>query len=163
MSNKPETKPTAYAAETIGFGTPVGAYIHHYILSIGQDSVTLIENLGMKEENTQDIVRAVISRQQWDVIGETVERVFNRRLKEHNLAPCSWEHEETKMDRLLGRELCVLLWAIQDTSDAKEIHKALLYWFNKMTPEELWWLFSVAVRDAEDTGWRKALRYAFAN
>jgi hypothetical protein len=42
-----------------------------------------------------------------------VQRAFNARLNEHNLAIGTWKAGDTPLDRPLGKELCVLAWAIE--------------------------------------------------
>lgn len=70
------------------------------------------------------------------------------------------------MDRLLGKELCVLAWAIERL-DPEKIRIAVRNWL-ALRPEERWWLFGMTamtvggIRDA-DNGWRVALRYALGD
>lgn len=63
----------------------------------------------------------------------------------------------------LGKELCVLLWAVED-ADPQLIPEAIRNW-EGLAPEERWWLFTMtaaATGQAQQRGigWRKALRFA---
>lgn len=70
------------------------------------------------------------------------------------------------MDRLLGKELCVLAWACERL-DPEKIGSAVRNWL-ALRPEERWWLFGMTavtvdgIGDA-DKGWRVALRYALGD
>lgn len=69
------------------------------------------------------------------------------------------------IDRLLGKELCVLVWAIERLD--QKIRIAVRNWL-ALRPEERWWLFGMTaiatggIGDA-DKGWRIALRYALGD
>lgn len=70
------------------------------------------------------------------------------------------------MDRLLGKELCVLAWAVEEMAMG-DIPVAVRNWL-AMRPEELWWLFKMAVMSGGTTsgkksGWRAALPIAFCD
>ena len=63
----------------------------------------------------------------------------------------------------LGKELCVLCWAVED-ADPALIPEAIRNW-EGLAPEERWWLYTMtaaATGQAEQrgVGWRKALRFA---
>ena len=71
------------------------------------------------------------------------------------------------MDRMLGKELCILAWAVEHAKNVDEC-KAIAARWAAFRPEERWWLFSQVSADAgltEDTerGWRKALYYAMSD
>ena len=70
-----------------------------------------------------------------------------------------------KVERLLGRELCVLAWAAECTA-THLIPNAIRNWVT-LRPEERWWLFAMAANitgtsEDADIGWRKALRVALS-
>jgi hypothetical protein len=71
------------------------------------------------------------------------------------------------VDRLLGKELCVLAWAIEGM-DFDHIPIAVRNWL-ALRPEERWWLFGMTaiittggVNDG-GKGWRLALRHALGD
>ena len=70
------------------------------------------------------------------------------------------------MDRLLGKELCVLAWAAE-TATEEQIRVICSKWA-ALRPEERWWLFAMTVAEAglpEDVhrGWRQALYLALSD
>ena len=70
------------------------------------------------------------------------------------------------MERLLGKELCVLAWAAETAND--EQMPVICSKWAALRPEERWWLFSMTVAEAglpEDTprGWRRALFHALSD
>jgi hypothetical protein len=69
------------------------------------------------------------------------------------------------VERILGKELCVLAWAAE-TANADQIPVICSKWA-ALRPEERWWLFAMTVAEAglpEDTqrGWRRALFHALS-
>lgn len=164
-------KKAAYAHPTLGFGVPATSEPHHFVVAIprGNTAPVLIrEHLGMTGDSgrVQVLDRVLLDRPRWTAIRAEVQRAFNARLAEHNLAPGTWRVGEIPIDRLLGKELCVLAWAIEHL-DPEHIGIALRNWL-ALRPEERWWLFGMTalatggVEDAEE-GWRVALRYALGD
>ncbi len=169
-------KKPAYAHPTLGFGVPATSDPHHFVVQIprgGTAPVLIREHLGMSSGGlageggwAQVLDRVILERPRWTAIRAEVQRAFNARLAEHNLAPGIWRVGENPIDRLLGKELCVLAWAIEHL-DPEKIGIALRNWL-ALRPEERWWLFGMTalatggVRDTEK-GWRVALRYALGD
>ncbi len=169
-------KKPAYTHPTLGFGVPATSDPHHFVVQIprgGTAPVLIREHLGMSSGGlageggwAQVLDRGILERPRWTAIRAEVQRAFNARLAEHNLAPGIWRVGENPIDRLLGKELCVLAWAIEHL-DPEKIGIALRNWL-ALRPEERWWLFGMTalatggVRDTEK-GWRVALRYALGD
>ncbi|MCF8025628.1 MAG: DUF3780 domain-containing protein [Desulfobacteraceae bacterium] len=159
------------AHQTIGFGVPITTAPHHFVVSIPRGSrqdVIITEDLGMHAEGEENQVldRAIIHRPTWTEISNPVKRLFNQRLKAHNLAVSQWKVGKNPVDRLLGKELCVLAWAVEDLP-LEKVGTALRNWL-ALRPEERWWLFGMtaaAVGAPEDRGrgWRAALGYALGD
>ena len=159
------------AHRTTGFGVPVTTAPHHFIVGIprgGRRDVRIVEDLGMHAagEDNQVLDRAVIARPAWTEISNPVKRLFNQRLKAHKLAISQWKVGDNPVDRLLGKELCVLAWAVEDLPMEK-VGQALRNWL-ALRPEERWWLFGMtaaATGAPEDRGrgWRAALGYALGD
>lgn len=64
----------------------------------------------------------------------------------------------------LGKELCLLCWAIEEIEPEKI--PAALHWWRELDPTERWWLYmttAAATGQAlqRNIGWRKALRFMF--
>jgi hypothetical protein len=170
-SPRATTGKSTYAHPTFGFGVPATSDPHHFRVLIprgNQAPVLITEHLGMGSETVRDQVidRVRLERTRWTAIRAEVQRAFNARLKEHNLATGSWKVGETMVDRLLGKELCVLAWAVEKL-ESEKIRLAVRNWL-ALRPEERWWLFGMTamstggVQDA-DSGWRVALRYALGD
>jgi hypothetical protein len=172
LTGKPKTSQRAgYAHRTLGFGVPATSDPHHFVVRIprGNSAAVLIcEHLGMGSETAREQVidRVLLERPRWTAIRAEVQRAFNARLKEHNLATGTWKVGDTPVDRLLGKELCVLAWAIERLEPEK-IGIAVRNWL-ALRPEERWWLFgmtSIATGGIGDVdkGWRVALRFALGD
>lgn len=156
---------------TLGFGVPATTDPHHFVVDISKaisGSVRIIESLGLeaKDHQTGVIERVVIDRIRWNAIRSEVQRAFNVRLKEHNLKPSSWKTGDNMVDRLLGRELCVLAWAVEGMDEAN-FGIAVRNWL-ALTPEERWWLFGMTATATGGLGdggkgWRLALRHALGD
>lgn len=164
-------KRTAFAHPTLGFGVPATSDPHHFVVRIPRGNtapVLISEHLGMGTETARDQVidRVLLERPRWTAIRAEVQRAFNARLKEHNLATAAWKVGDTPVDRLLGKELCLLAWAIERLTP-EQIGIAVRNWL-ALRPEERWWLFGMTaiatggVLDGEK-GWRVALRYALGD
>jgi len=160
-----------YAHRTLGFGVAATSDPHHFVVGIPRGNtapVLICEHLGMGSETARDQVidRVLLERPRWTAIRAEVQRAFNARLKEHSLATAAWKVGDTPVDRLLGKELCVLAWAVERLAPEK-IGIAVRNWL-ALRPEERWWLFGMTaiatggIRDAEK-GWRVALRYALGD
>jgi hypothetical protein len=68
-----------------------------------------------------------------------------------------------KVERLLGKELLVLAWAVENASP-EAVPNAVRNWIG-LRPEERWWLFTITAAatglpEHANIGWRKALRFA---
>ena len=131
-------------------------------------TVSIVENLGLQShDQTQSLIaRVILERPRWTAIRSEVQRAFNVRLKERNLKTSAWKVGANPVDRLLGKELCVLAWAIEGM-DFDHIPIAVRNWL-ALRPEERWWLFGMTaittggVNDG-GKGWRLALRHALGD
>jgi hypothetical protein len=154
--------------KTIGFG--LLEWVRHYHrITITKHCVSIEEIFESGKDfeiidDTRIKLRAIVSRSVWDGIAETAERDFNRRLAQRNLKTGTWK-SITIMDRLLGKELLVLIWAAEQAQNKDEIRHICGSW-SQFSPEERWWLSTMtaaatgAVGDRH--GWRKALYYGLS-
>jgi hypothetical protein len=154
-------------SKTIGFGVPDEMDPHHFAVEIPSardKNIVIVEHFGVRSNRADDSVeRCRLPRAAWSAIASETARVLNERLKERGLATSRWSVGTNKVERLLGRELCVLVWAIEK-ADKSLIPSAVRSWV-AFKPEERWWLFSMAASmtgtsEDGDIGWRKALRIA---
>ncbi|MGF1613040.1 MAG: anti-phage-associated DUF3780 domain-containing protein [Gammaproteobacteria bacterium] len=156
---------------TLGFGVPATSDPHHFKVIIPRSNtgrVQISEYLGLQatSDETAVIDRVLLDRGRWTAIRGEAQRAFNVRLKAHDLNISSWKVGENPVDRLLGKELCMLAWAVEHM-EMEKIPVAVRNWL-ALRPEERWWLFGMtamstgAVGDGEK-GWRLALRHALGD
>ena len=156
---------------TLGFGVPATSDPHHFKVIIPRSNtgrVQVSEYLGLQATSDEVAVidRVLLDRPRWTAIRGEVQRAFNARLKAHDLKTSAWKVGENPVDRLLGKELCVLAWAAE-FMNAEKISVAVRNWL-ALRPEERWWLFGMAaistggITDG-DKGWRLALRHALGD
>ncbi|EOZ7545350.1 anti-phage-associated DUF3780 domain-containing protein [Enterobacter hormaechei] len=156
---------------TLGFGVPASSDPHHFKVIIPKSStgkVQISEYLGLQAQSEEFSVvdRVQLDRTRWTAIRAEVQRAFNARLKSYGLDTSSWQVGENMLDRLLGKEICVLAWAIEGM-DIDNIPVAVRNWL-ALTPEERWWLFGMTAKSTggvedRDVGWRIALRHALGD
>lgn len=156
---------------TLGFGVPASSDPHHFKVIIpkaNSGEIIIREHLGLQAQSDEFAVidRVILERTRWTAIRSEVQRTFNTRLKEHCVKTSSWKVGENVVDRLLGKELCVLAWAIENM-DKPNIPIAVRNWL-ALRPEERWWLFGMTAINTGDIhsdvkGWRLALRHALGD
>jgi hypothetical protein len=109
-------------------------------------------------------LRAVVERFRWDEVAAAFWQEASIRLKNAGISvPRLPKKGRIPVHASLGKELCVLLWAIED-ADTALIPEAIRNW-EGLAPEERWWLYTMtaaATGQAQQRGigWRKALRFA---
>ena len=168
---KSTSKKAVIKYASLGFGVPASSDPHHFKVIIPKATkgkVAVSEYLGLQAQSDEFSVidRVVLERSRWVAIRTEVQRAFNARLKAHNLKAAAWKTGENVVDRLLGKELCVLAWAVE-YMPMENIPVAVRNWL-ALRPEERWWLFSVTAMSTGgitdgDKGWRIALRHALGD
>jgi hypothetical protein len=159
-------------AKTVDFGAPetFGAYVFRVEISASRDEpVHIIEDYGYRGLEggiPRDEERVILPRSIWSGIADTARKEFNIRLKAAKIPASRWHTGINLVDRLLGKELCVLAWAAE-TANADQLPIICSKWA-ALRPEERWWLFAMTVAEAglpEDTqrGWRRALFHALSD
>lgn len=161
-----------------GFGFVPSESIHHFLVTIPssrRESVYISEHFNLEIEqdsrqlslaqgNEDGKIRVILPRHKWDAFSEAVQDEFNHRLRRNGLRTGRWKIGQTPVARLLGKELVLLSWAVED-ADPALIPVAIKNWLG-LAPEERWWLFTMtnaATGHAvygRNKGWRKAVRYA---
>ena len=158
--------------KTVDFGAPdtFGAHLFRVEIPVSRNvPVMIVEDYGYRGQEggiPRDEDRVVLSRTVWSAIAETARREFNERLKASKILTGRWHTGTNLVDRLLGKELCVLAWA-SETANPEQILIICSKWA-ALRPEERWWLFAMTVAEAglpEDTqrGWRRALFTALSD
>jgi hypothetical protein len=174
MSKKEKTIASAHLADskTIDFGAPdgFGAHLFHVQIPAARNgSVVIVEDYGYRGEEggiPREEERAILKRPVWSAIADPARSEFNSRLKAAKIRVSRWHTGTNLVDRLLGKELCVLAWAAE-TATAEQFPVICSKWA-ALRPEERWWLFAMTVAEAglpEDTqrGWRRALFFALSD
>lgn len=160
------------AVATVDFGAPgkFGAHVFRVEIPAARtDPVVIVEDYGYRGHEAgipRDEERVVLPRRVWSGISDIARREFNDRLKAAKVLTGRWHSGTNLVERLLGKELCVLAWAAETASD--EQLRVIGSKWAALRPEERWWLFSMTVAEAglpEDTqrGWRRALFHALSD
>ncbi|HZW98766.1 MAG TPA: anti-phage-associated DUF3780 domain-containing protein [Trueperaceae bacterium] len=157
---------------TVDFGAPEAFGAHVFRVEIPPSrtgEVVIVEDYGYRGNEAgipRDEERVVLERRVWSQISAIAQREFNQRLKAAKLRTGRWHAGTNLVERLLGRELCVLAWAAEKASD-DELPVIGSKW-TALRPEERWWLFIMTVAEAglpgdHERGWRRALHLALAD
>lgn len=158
--------------QTIDFGAPsqFGAHLFRVeIPAARHETVLVVEDYGYRGQEggiPREEDRVVLQRPIWSAIADIARREFNDRLKAAKVLTGRWHTGTNLVDRLLGKELCVLAWAAETASE-EQLPIIASKWA-ALRPEERWWLFTMTVAEAglpEDTqrGWRRALFHALSD
>lgn len=159
-------------SKTVDFGAPPEFGMHHFYVEIPaapRDAVVICEDYGFDgDESRRETVerRLILARELWTKIRDDARRDFNARLKMKKQGVGTWSTGKVKLDRFLGRELCVLGWAAEHASP-EECLVICQKWL-ALRPEERWWLYSKTAAEAgrddqTQRGWRKALYCALSD
>ena len=158
------------SASGVGFGGSGSAEEHRFVVSISRavkDPVMIIEDYGAQgnsESEGDRVVRAIVERSRWNEVSDAVRAEFNRRLRPRGMRTGRWTSGDIPIDRLLGKELVLLAWSIEN-APVEKIPVALANWLG-LSQEQRWSLYSLAAAatgDAilhRDMGWRRALMIA---
>jgi hypothetical protein len=159
-------------SKTVDFGAPSDFGMHHFYVEVPaapRDAVCIYEDFGFDgDESRRETIecRLILARELWTKIRDDARRDFNERLKVKKQSTGSWSVGKTKLDRFLGRELCVLGWAAEHASP-DECLVIRQKWL-ALRPEERWWLYSKTASESGNDnqtqrGWRKALYCALSD
>ena len=157
---------------TIDFGAPNMYGAHRFCVEIPEgrnEPVLIIEDYGYRGQEVgipKEEERVILNRSIWSAISSIARSEFNDRLKAAKIPTGRWHTGQNYVEKLLGRELCVLAWAAE-TANADQIQVVCNKWA-ALRPEERWWLYSMTVAEAglpEDNqrGWRRALFFALSD
>ncbi|PHS35621.1 MAG: hypothetical protein COA82_04080 [Alkaliphilus sp.] len=157
--------------KALGFGYIPDEAQHHFLVQIPRSKKNDIyvyerfswDNAEVQSSEMEDKnIKVVISFDKWAAIKAAVEKEFNRRLQVSNILVAKFKGGDIPLERLFGKELVLLLWAIEN-SDPSLISIAIKNWLG-LSPEERWWLFTMTNAStghyANRNGWRIAIRYA---
>lgn len=161
----------------VGFGFDPAESEHHFAIytNKGSKDVVIFEltefeekpnysALSYKINSAASPARCILPQGKWDMIKDELRAEFNKRLKAIKLPSAQWKTGFNLLHRTFGKELLVLVWAIED-ADSGTIPLAIQNWLG-LKPEERWWLFTITnaatghALNGKGKGWRLALRYA---
>lgn len=122
-----------------------------------------------RPETSDPMSRVQLDAARWNAIASAFLEEANRRLKSNGLPTAKLKSASrlpVPIHPSLGKELCVLCWAVED-SLIDDIPNAVLNW-SALAPEERWWLYTMTVATTgcalqRGIGWRRALRSALAD
>lgn len=160
--------------QALGFGFIPEETQHHFLIRIPRSKnkdIVVYERFHWDdtEPETSDLnektIKTIIAVEKWNAVKMVIEKEFNRRLAINNTIIGKFKIGDIPLDRLFGKELVLLLWAIED-SDPGLIPIAIKNWLG-LSAEERWWLFTMANAStghyANKRGWRIAIRYALTD
>jgi len=170
--------PLHYPRFRIGFGFIPSETQHHFLVTIPTSKKELVairerfvwdENEGQQKLSLalgreDEKLRVLLPYPKWVEIADVMRAEFNQRLRKKGLKTGQWKVGDTPIERLFGKELVLLAWAIED-ADMSKIAVGIKNWLG-LTPEERWWLFTMTnaatghAINGRNKGWRTALRYA---
>lgn len=173
------------ARKVTGLGFPLGGVAHGFAIVVpggsGMDEFVQISEhrgtgpdwlaagvLPVRSPEAPEL-RVLITRGRWLALAPAFWDEANRRLRANGLPTARFARSPSKpvpVHPSLGKELCVLCWAVEDAS-VDDIPNALMNW-ESLAPEERWWLYTMTVATTGQAlqrglGWRKALRAALAD
>ena len=164
--------------KTLGFGFLPEEDQHHFLVLLPtaskKQSVVIYERFVWDDAEVQISElypeagyrkKIILDYDKWERVKDALETEFNRILKATNRKVAHFKSGQNPVERLLGKEMLVLLWAIEDCDPAL-IPVAIKNWLG-FSREERWWLFTMTnaiTGDADSKrGWRIALRYAITD
>ena len=171
VAPKPAAARPAERFEGFGALADFGAHVFRVTIPASTSGdIVITEDYGFKGGERgvpPKEVRVVLPRRFWSAISEVVRKDFAARLKAKKLTTSRWSAGENKVDRMLGKELCVLAWAAEHAQSAAECKAIATRWM-ALKPEERWWLFNQTaaqhgLAEDRDGGWRRALYFALAD
>ena len=168
----------AARSKTTGFGFEPDESAHHFVVTVppgNRQDVLIAEHLTFDAETGHpppsvgygphdSKLRVALPRTKWNALADEVRVEFNRRLKRQGLPSGRWRTGTNPVARLLGKELTLLAWGVED-ADPALIPAAIKNWLG-LAPEERWWLFTMTnaatghALHGRGKGWRKAVRFA---
>jgi uncharacterized protein DUF3780 len=151
---------------------------HHFLVTLStrsREPVEISEHFTWDDETgsgpvtlstSQDDgqLRVRLARPKWDAVADAVRVEFNNRLKRQGKPNGKWKNGPNPINRLLGKELILLAWAVED-ADPSLVPIAIANWLG-LACEERWWLYTMTAAatghalNGQGKGWRKAVRFA---
>jgi hypothetical protein len=151
---------------TLGFGFIPQESTQHFIVKFLSDEVVIYHNFLYKENYylTNYEIKAKLPMKKWNQIKDMIQDEFDARMKKNRYKKAKWE-EETMVEKMFGKEILLLVWAIESESvNAEMVERAKINW-KGLCPEERWYLFTMTNANSGNVwdrkGWRAALKHIF--
>lgn len=160
------------SSKLVGFGAPseYGAHLFKIVIPPGRSGLVVLSEeygflAGVGGTPERDI-RVKLDRSKWTPLADASRKDFNARLRANRSGPGAWKPQENLLDRMLGKELAVLMWAAERASDS-QLEMVSAKW-SALRPEERWWLYAMTSAEAglaedKERGWRLALYHALSD
>ena len=118
------------------------------------------------ERGPRRIVVAEIAGSTWRKISQRAVRELALGMDEGERMPKKAPSLKTGVNRLsplIGRELALLLWVLQEEGALEQL-EAILHGWRELAREERWWLYAKAATPGQrmGVGWRRALFHALS-
>lgn len=170
----------AVTKDAFGFGFVPAESEHHFVVSIPRSDAGEVEVTewfaygeqprlaapGVQVEGARvPKLKLKLSAYKWGLVADELRVEFNRRLRQASLKSASWKSGDNFLAAHFGKELMLLLWAIED-ADPSLVRVAVANW-EGLVPEERWWLYTTInatsghPEHGRGRGWRKAIGIAF--
>lgn len=152
-----------------GFGVYAeDAFATTYIVDIPSketDYISITEKF-VQSDRVVAVERVQLPYKIWAGIANAAKTDFNARLKSLGLSSGKWLAGSIRVERLMGKELCVLAWAAE-MATVDELPSICQRW-SALRNHERWWLYSATVAEhglaaQKGKGWRIALYYALSD
>lgn len=163
--------------QSYGFGFDPKETKHHFVVIIPKskkEKVKVFERFNWTGESELTTIndkpsmdnrlKVEIPYAVWERVKSPLSQEFNTRLKREGYKQGTWKVGNNPVHRLLGKEMVLLLWAVEDIKNADDdrILKAVINW-RGLRPEERWFLFDLtnaATGSVSDrTGWRMGIKW----
>jgi hypothetical protein len=128
--------------KTFGFGHAGQREAHHFVVAIPRSPSAEVM---VYEVFSQDLagpaldaanLRVRLDMGRWLKVADALEEEFNRRLRAAGLKGSRWKAGPNPVAHLLGKELVLLAWGIEDAEPGLA-HAAVQNW-RGLAPEERW-------------------------
>lgn len=173
MNNVNSSSTSVSSKKYVGFGAPAeyGAHIFRVDIPPGMaGNIVIRESYGYLagiDGYPDHDIRVILPRAKWKQLAEATRKDFNTRLRAKKVTTGSWKPHDNPMDRMLGKELCVLAWAAEHAGSEEQIEVICRKW-GALRPEERWWLYTMTAAEAGLAengvrGWRQALFLALSD
>lgn len=116
-----------------------------------------------ESRTTENKLKVAVPYHIWERLSSYLSQEFNSRLKKEGYKTYKWKKGNNPVNRLMGKELVLLLWAVEDVEDVDLLPKAIINW-QGLRPEERWFLYGLAnaatgSANEKNIGWRKGIKY----